>query len=96
MIAHRLGVTAKKVSVEIHSPSQFRRSCKRKFSVSILDIQIAREHRLSFLDDVHISSASLFGGIHAQSNALARTIDGAFRAQKNLVLAFASLQLNFA
>ena len=37
-----------------------------------------------------------FGGENFQLNAITSVIDGAFRVQKNLVLALASLQFDFA
>jgi hypothetical protein len=38
----------------------------------------------------------LFGGKYAKGDSISSTVDGPFRPQENLILAFARLQLNLA
>ena len=69
---------------------------KRKFRLAIFKIEVARQHRLAFLHDVHVRGPARLGGKNFQLDALAGAINGAFRAQQNLVLAVAGLQVDFA
>src|SRR6266567_3552882 len=93
MTTDRLRVTAENVGIEVHRSRQIRRRRKAEFSLTVLDVKVAREHRLSVLHDVEISGPSFLGGEDFHLNVVAGFVDGAFRAQKNLILAFAGLQL---
>src|SRR6266702_2877298 len=62
MITDRLRVTAENVGIEVHRSRQIRRRRKAEFSLTVLDVKVAREHRLSVLHDVEISGPSFLGG----------------------------------
>ena len=92
MIADRARVAAEQVGVEVERAGQVRRGGERQFRLAVHDIQVAREHGLAFLDDVHVRRAALLGREDPELNAIAGAIDGAFGAQQNLVRARASFE----
>ena len=96
MIPHWARITAEQVGVEVHRSRQFRRGRQRQFRLAIFNVQVARQNRLPFLDDVNVSGASLQCRENFHSNGISRSVNRAFRAQQDLVLPSSRLQRHAA
>ena len=78
MVAYRLRVTPEQVCTEVQSPSHFRGGKQRKFRLAVVDVQVARQNGLAFLDDVNVGCASLLRGKDPQLNTVSGTVHGVF------------------
>ena len=94
VVPHRPRIAAEEVGVKVHGPRHFRCGGERQFGLAVFDVQVARQHGLSFLDDIHIRGAPLARGEDPQFDGFSGPIDGALRPQENLVQALASLKFH--
>ncbi len=94
MIPHGARVPAEKVGVDVHRSRKLRRGGEGQLRLAVFDVQVAGQHRLPFLHNVHVGGATRLGGKDLKLDALTGAVDGAFRAQQNLVFAGAGGKLN--
>src|SRR5450631_108298 len=96
MVPDRACVPTEEIRTDIHRPRHLRRGSQRKFRLAVFELQVTRQYRLSFLDDVYGRRPARLAGKHFELNALTGAVHGAFRAQQNLILALARFELTLA
>src|ERR1700733_9786763 len=96
MVGDRLGVSAKKIGIDVEGSRHLRRGIECELSLAALEIDITCEDRLAVLDNIDIRGAAIPCRKHFELNGLAGLDDRTVGAQQNLVSARARLERNTA